>query len=475
MLGLLCNGGEPPGPPTFTMVAPQSSSDGPPAKRSKPTISPPPAGPAPQGSLDTHMFPHLLDLIFDLADFGALLALRSVSHDLRARVDERLATRLVVRAPASKRTPGVYIYTLLPGSDDPLPLPAFAFYPFASDRPFTRARRYAEAAWSAAQAGREEFGDDHWAWNYAEADWAAAWGPWKGCASGNRALPGLRWALGGHSMDHSFEFRLAPAHGVVRRPQFARAIHAGHVARAYHWAARTCAAVRDLNIVGPVGREGKRLFQMRGVRSVRVAAGRLGEMVPKIPVPAPLVVVPILVSVAARTQAVPGLVEGVRTLAIHVEVGRRVPEPMVPFAHPRTLRDVVVVLRARDAEASSEEVANAPTSAPQGFGFLDAVLEHDIPRLDAVTHTIVGLDRHTAAAVLPCSVTRGQAVQERDEENAVIRDEFMRRLAVRVREKAVLAATSGRPWMEEHIRALLAGVRLLSLEEWEGRRATSEL
>lgn len=476
----------------------------PPTKRSRraaapdaPPFAPTPLPPALSPALDTQMFPHLLDHIVDVAGYHSLVALRAVSHALRARADERLSERVVVRAPASKRTPGLYIYTLAPRSptttphdsnddDEPLPIPGFAFYPFASDRPYTYRIAAQEDAWTSAQGGREEYGDDHWAWNYSSGEWERVWRAWG--VRPPTALPdgerGLR-VVG----DAEPAPELSDAAPPLVRPNFVREMREAEIARAYKWCARACAAVRAIDVVGPVGREAQRLFHgMRGVRTLRIeGSGR--EMVATVPVPAPHVHVNLSFA-RPRPDApaqervphamVPRLIEGVRTLTLHVTVERvgdgGTPYGVIlPFSHPYSLREVVVVLR-----------PGPPSAGPciegtQRFGMLDAVLDQAMPRLDHVAHTIVGLDPYTYPALggAPPSAQSGvddtaAAYGERgrralDEQTAEAKANFLRRLERRVRERAGVSAQFGRPWSEERVEAVIAGVRLPSLHEWDGQ------
>jgi hypothetical protein len=389
------------------------------------------------------MYPHILDNILAQADYPALLCLRQLNRSLLERVDARLAHQLTIRAPASKATPGLYIYSALG------PHPALAFYPYIADRPFSSTIEADEAEWARKDA--YEYGEDHWAWNYAEADWERGWGPWAACT--RPSIPSF--------MDTS---RPAPAppppsrpHELIPRHAFHRPMRAGEIARAHVNAGRVCAAVRSLTVIGPACREGSRLFQLLRPRSLRIERNARGAMMAKIPVPAPRVHCSLSLESATRqamtetiggmrlVEGAPRLIEGVRTLTVEVITGGRC--LLVPFARPHSLREVVYVLHP----------PSAPQSVPrrEGFGFLNDVLDQGVVHADQTGITIVGLDAATGPAL------------NLDGDDEGVRDQFRRRMEEILCCRAAFSRVTRRPWAEGRVEALLAAVRLLSREEWE--------
>lgn len=457
------------------------------SKHSKPNSASAPLLPADTVAapvLDMQMFPHFLDIVFQTADYGSLIALRGVTRALRARVDERLSSHMLVRAPAAKGTPGVYIYTLFPsssGKEEPFPLPAFAFYPYASNRPFNRARAAQEAEWIKEQGTREEYGDDHWAWNYDENDWERGWGPWTEAAASQPGLANLFGESGFASRRSStvdgVTHKWQPAESVPRL-QFSRTMTAGEVASAHEAAVRISAHVRVLDVLGPVGREADRLFEcLRRVRSVRIFALRRA-MVKRIPIPAPQVAVVLTMTPTSAVTAysgttipnfvegVPCLIEGVRVLTISLDPGQDGgcgPYGIIePFAHPRTLREIVVLVRPR---VIAEDDMQGPfeTNHPD-FALLQTLIDQGMSRFDRVMHTIVGLDATTASGSFVATALRrarqaGLGVSRTEEKTEAVKREFLRNLEERLRHKAATAQVA---WDEERVLVLLAGVRFLT-------------
>jgi hypothetical protein len=303
--------------------------------------------------LDAQIYPHLLDLIVDLADYDALLPLRGTSSAIRHRVDAILCTHLVVRSPPSQRTPGAYYYTLF-RSNHPLPLPVFAQYEYTADEPFTL---------SAPQAYDDDAGGA-WGWS--------AWGT------------------------HSHSRRgTAPA---LQTGAFRRHRTPGEMGRAWDWCAAALKKTRTLKVYGRAldTRQQADLLAAGGlgaVHTVRVYPDARGRRVFRVLVPAPNLVVTLSLRLGADLRpspaTIPDFTGAVERLTLLVDFYERYghDDALVEgFAFPPALREVTIILDGRNGDVDEA------TPHPRMFGVLAQVLGNAVPHLHRVRVTLVGVD-----------------------------------------------------------------------------------